>query len=446
MNNNKKQKGNRRLLLIIAVLASVFIVAAFLISPIVFKRAKTLNCPHWTGFCETQVTTTTTKENYQTTVSKQIHSGKTLWDWLELVGTLGVPILLLFLGQQFQQRYKEKSEANLSEGAIQAYLDSMAKLLLSKELRKELFPNVNDKLNPSGCDNPVRDVARIETITILRRLEGDTERQAIILRFLRDAELYEFILNNANLRGANLEKANLEGANLEKANLWGANLEGANLRRANLKEADLERANLRRANLKEADLEEANLEEANLDRANLERANLEGAKLLRADLEEANLRRANLKKADLRGADLEKAKLLGAKLKEADLWEANLRRANLEKANLEEAKLWGADLWEAKLLRADLEEADLRGAKLWEADLEKANFTDAKNLTFKQIKFARFGEKAIYNEKDESLNQKYIQELKKDKYLALIFRSIYSQYLYLISKLKRIIQSRNNRG
>ena len=314
------------------------------------------------------------------------------------------------------------AKENLSEEVIQAYIDNMEKLLLDKELKEELFPNKKLLLGQELSSNDKKgnlglDVARIRTITILRRLKGDTERQARILRFLRDTELYEFILKNANLEGANLEKANLRGANL-----W---------------EADL----------KEANLEEANLEGANLEGANLRRANLEGAKLweanlLRADLEEANLRRANLEKADLRGADLEKANLRGANLKEADLWEANLEEANLEKADLEKATLWEAKLWRANLKKADLRGADLEEADLWSANLEKANFTDAKNLTPKQIKSARFWEKAIYNEEDESENQKYIQELKKDKYFALIFRSISSKYLYLISKLKRIIQSR----
>ncbi len=359
------------------------------------------------------------------------------------------------------------AKENLSEEVIQAYIDNMEKLLLDKELKEELFPNKKLLLGQELSSNDKKgnlglDVARIRTITILRRLKGDTERQARILRFLRDTELYEFILKNANLEGANLEKANLRGANLweadlkeanlekanlEEAKLWGADLEKANLRGADLEKADLRGANLWEADLKEANLEEANLEGANLEGANLRRANLEGAKLweanlLRADLEEANLRRANLEKADLRGADLEKANLRGANLKEADLWEANLEEANLEKADLEKATLWEAKLWRANLKKADLRGADLEEADLWSANLEKANFTDAKNLTPKQIKSARFWEKAIYNEEDESENQKYIQELKKDKYFALIFRSISSKYLYLISKLKRIIQSR----
>lgn len=160
MSNNKKQKGNRRLLLIGAVLASVFIVGAFGITPIVFKRPKNLKWADWTGFGKTEVITTTKKEDDKTTVSTQTHPGKTFWDWFEL---LAVPILIAFFGYQFQQIDKKRAseeqarlareiaQNNLFEEAIQVYVDSMAKLLLDKERRKELFPNVNDKLNPSGC-------------------------------------------------------------------------------------------------------------------------------------------------------------------------------------------------------------------------------------------------------------------------------------------------------
>ncbi len=436
-------------------MASVFIVRAFGITPIVFKRPKNLKWPDWTGFGKTEVITTTKKEDDKTTVSTQTHPGKTFWDWLGLFALTGA-----FFGYLFEQRAKGKiAQNNLSEEAIQVYVDSIAKLFLDKELRKELFPD--DKSNFLEKDHPVLDLIHTRTISILRRLEGDEERQERILHFLRilrNAELYQFILKNANLSRANLSRANLsranlEGANLEGANLEGANLRGANLEGANLEGADLEKANLEKAKLLGAKLKEANLlEEANLSRANLEGANLEGANLeganlegadleeanlLRADLEEANLRRANLEGADLRRADLEKAKLLGANLKKADLWEADLWEAKLEKAELEEANLWGAKLRGANLEKADLEKADLSEADLRGANLEKANFTDAKNLTPKQIKSARFWEKAIYNKEDESLNQQYIQELKKDKYLALIFRPISSKYRYLISKLKR---------
>lgn len=110
-------------------------------------------------------------------------SEKTLWDFLELTGILAVPFVIFIVGLLFKQIENKKNRNNLAEEAIQAYVDHMSDLLLNKECKKKLFPNVNDKLNPSGYDNPVRDVARTQTITILRRLEEDKEHQEIILNF-----------------------------------------------------------------------------------------------------------------------------------------------------------------------------------------------------------------------------------------------------------------------
>ncbi len=113
----------------------------------------------------------------------------------------------------------------------------MAEILLNKELTQKLFLNDNQS-NSSDKDNPVRDVARTITITILKKLEGDKDRQEIIIHFLRDTQLYGFILINAHLYGINLSqvylrKANLQEAHLEKANLQHARLEEANLQHAN---------------------------------------------------------------------------------------------------------------------------------------------------------------------------------------------------------------------
>ncbi len=114
----------------------------------------------WTGFVKDTTTELTRERKTETspiekfTETTKYQSEKTLWDWLELVGTLAVPILLFILGYQFQQRDKEKEKAeqdrreneqkaqtklereiaqdNLAEETIQAYLDNMANLLLDK--------------------------------------------------------------------------------------------------------------------------------------------------------------------------------------------------------------------------------------------------------------------------------------------------------------------------
>ena len=369
---------NKKLIRFCFVVVAVFLIVSIANKyPLVLENAQDFLCQEWTGFCES-------------TTGKQ--SVKRLWDWLELVA---VPIVIAILGQQFQNRDREKVEQqaelereiakdNLSEGAIQVYLDRIAGLLLDKELRKELFSD-NDFPNQ---DNPVQDLARILTITILRRLEGDLERQVRIIHFLRDTDLLGFIFKNANLsrinlEGAHLVEANLGGTNLGGANLEGANLEGAHLRGVYLEGAHLEEAHLRGAHLEEAHLERDNLEEAHLEEANLEGAHLGGANLRGANLEEADLEGAHLERANLRGANLEGANLRGAHLEGALLWEANLRGAHLEKAKLEKAKL------------------------------EKAK-SFGSHLTATKIKSTCNWDKAIYKH-DKKENRQYIEQLKKDR-------------------------------
>jgi len=78
-----------------------------------------------------------------------------------------------------------------------------------------------------------------------------------------------------------------------------------------------------------------------------------------------SLKNAVFQEVDLHDANLQEAELEGANFSVADLMRTNLRRANLR----------NADFW-----MADLKDTDLQGA-----DLQGANFTDATNLTQKQI-------------------------------------------------------------
>ncbi len=94
---------------------------------------------------------------------------------------------------------------------------------------------------------------------------------------LKDAFLLEANLQGADLRDANLQNANLSRINLQDANLRGAKLQGANFVCADLLDANLDRANLQGANFTEAVLRGANLRGAKLRGATLYRAYLQGA-------------------------------------------------------------------------------------------------------------------------------------------------------------------------
>jgi uncharacterized protein YjbI with pentapeptide repeats len=218
-------------------------------------------------------------------------SDKTLWDWLQLLSALAIPVLLTVAGFWFaaQQEVREAKRAELErelaeqraqDEALQAYLDQMSTLLLEKDL----------------SDDKVQTLMRARTLTVLERL--DPSRKTQVMRFLLEADLVQSMderdpiiaLAGANLREAHLRAANLRGADLREADLDSAILSGAILREANLRWADLSNAYLSPdVDLREADLSHTYLLFAGLNGADLSAADLSGAHLREADLREADL-------------------------------------------------------------------------------------------------------------------------------------------------------------
>ena len=179
---------------------------------------------------------------------KATHQGtgfeeKTLWDWLQLLGVLAIPLVvagatLVFSIQQAnlaqqqhatdqkiatQQREADKQSALDQQEAVilQTYLDNIQDLLLNHNLA-----------NSKSGDN-VATLARARTLTALRGL--DQQRKGRLIQFLYEAKLIGFRDNNngkiltriIDLYGADLTAADLSGADLSGADLSGADLKGA---------------------------------------------------------------------------------------------------------------------------------------------------------------------------------------------------------------------------
>ena len=162
--------------------------------------------------------------------------GKTLWDWLSL---LGVPLSLTILGLCFQLIQQKRSEDKTKEDILQAYLDRLSALLVDKNLRA-----IATKVNASetqGNEDQLKseptieerelldssvDVIRARTLSILRRFENDSERKTSVIRFLIEADIVSKL--KLSLKGANLSGADLRGASLSGADLRGASLSSAN--------------------------------------------------------------------------------------------------------------------------------------------------------------------------------------------------------------------------
>jgi uncharacterized protein YjbI with pentapeptide repeats len=278
---------------------------------------------------------------------------KTLWDWLELLAALAIPVVVGFGAAWLTTQQSKTSDAenkdNQREVALQSYFDKMSEHLIKDGLRK------------SETDAEVRTIARVRTLTVLRRL--DAGRKGSLLQFLHESNLINkneciiFLvkadLSNADLRFADLNDTMLQRSNLSGVDLAYADLSGADLRFADLPDADLTRAYLHRADLSHA----------NMNSAYLVAANVYDISPRFDSSEEVSPCLTNLSGADLAYADLSTAYLRGADLSFADLQNANLSGTDLREADLREANPSGADLSGATVTTEQLEKAkSLKGA------------------------------------------------------------------------------------
>lgn len=278
-----------RLFIAVAALVALSALVVFTLAVYVFGWG-------WTGFNGGYDKITITSVAHGTTISTEQPQTRTLWDWLSL---LIVPIMLAVGGfwlnnlqkerdleaekarkqreeraiERRAQTEREIAEDNQRETALQAYIDKMSDLLLDNKLRE------------SKEEDEVRDIARIEILTVLRKL--DAERKGSIIQFLEEARLINAEKPIVVLSRADLSGANLSGAYLRRVNFSGANLSGANLSGAFLGGANLRIANLSGANLSEANLSGADLNRANLNRADLSGADLSGTTVTQDQLEKA---------------------------------------------------------------------------------------------------------------------------------------------------------------
>jgi pentapeptide repeat protein len=198
----------------------------------------------WTGFIggESKITITSTSKGI--TTAKEMQPGKTFWDWLQLLGVLAIPVVVGFGTAFFTRQQAKTSEANAEtqqqEEFLRTYVDKISDLLLDKELNTN--PNIHS-------------IVRARTLAALHIL--NTERKAIVLPFLHDSNLLQYVkgfLYSLDLSNIDLNRIDLSQADLRETNLSGADLSWTNLSQADLRETNLSGANLRETNLSGADL------------------------------------------------------------------------------------------------------------------------------------------------------------------------------------------------
>ena len=187
--------------------------------------------------------------------------GKTMWDWLQLLGVLAVPVVVGFGVAWFthvqqlndqrrareqldrdqaleEQRARTEREAaekraqldreialdSQREAALQAYIDTMSALLLDRNLRA------------SQPAEEVRIIARVRTLLSSVRQPPDLTKGP--------PKSVGTTFGGANLTGAKLIGAHLSNVYFVEAMLVGADLSGAVLSGADLSDANLHEARI----------------------------------------------------------------------------------------------------------------------------------------------------------------------------------------------------------
>jgi len=276
----------------------VTITAVVMVAIIVFSLAVYWFGWDWTGFNGgySQITTTSTSNGITTTIQKP--SGKTLWDLLQLLGVIAIPVVVgigavWFTAQQTRASDAENTNSQ-RETVLQGYINKMSELLL-----RGYFEEPNPEYERA------RKIARARTFTILPLLDG--KRKTSLVRFLYESDLMKII----DLHGADLSHAELHEKDLSHINLSYADLSHTKLTRSKLHAANLSYTKLISAVVNSADLSEANLHDADLSYADLFDANLSEADLQGANLNGVDLNAANLNGATVTTQQLEKVKSLG---------------------------------------------------------------------------------------------------------------------------------------
>lgn len=361
-------------------------------------------------------------------------SNKTLWDWLQLLGTFAIPIIVVIVAANFsaQQNHDLQIAAAQRQQDIAISTDQQRQATLETYLDRIQDLLTNAHLSDPKASAEIRAIARARTLTALTRLDPDRKR--IIIQFLyeanlinnktgidlRDADLSNANLATLNLSGSEFDGADLDGANFNDANLNNTYIDGANLLDATFSNTSLDgthfgcatkgsffscttliNADFRNALLNGTDFFGAHLVGARFDCIIYSNNNAETCQIL----SDVNFIGTSLERANLRGADLSSVhfgcatidivifppctNLGGADLRSTNLSVTNLRGTDLRGTRLNFALLNGADLSHARFgclqvknntFCTDLSGSNLSNANLSFADLSGINFSGV-NLT-----------------------------------------------------------------
>ena len=197
------------------------------------------------------------------------------WDFVQLLATLSLPILIAYGTTTF-------TDTRAKQETLTKYYDYINSLITAEENK----PIDKAKKSPKTDESTSKIwiVARARTLAAFRDLKGDEERKVQLLIFLKEAELIENESPKIPLRDADLTNLNLSNRQLFDSNLSGANLQGANMGNSNISNVNLSGANMREITLNQ----DTNLRGSDLSLAKINSSALMMAQLCQTRLPEIN--------------------------------------------------------------------------------------------------------------------------------------------------------------
>src|SRR6266699_3018835 len=123
-------------------IAAILIVVLFAFIAFIFAAYKFgWSWPGFNGYNKVSTTHTISGPSSGTvTITEEYQPGKALWDWLQLLGVLAIPVMVGLGAAWFSYRQNlttsRIAEDQQREAALQAYLDKMSELLLANHLRE----------------------------------------------------------------------------------------------------------------------------------------------------------------------------------------------------------------------------------------------------------------------------------------------------------------------
>jgi hypothetical protein len=180
------------------ILVLGFIILVVVVLPFLYTRGIMQHLPLWTGLHYSQdfkpslrnfglkgyekvqiVEENPEGQTKKQTMTYELQSGKTLWDWFQL---LLIPVVIAIVTFSFNASQASTNQnleqQNNQEQVVNTYINQMSDLLLKYHLHE------------SQLGDPIRAIAQAITLTALSRL--DSEHKNIIVLFLYRADLLKY--------------------------------------------------------------------------------------------------------------------------------------------------------------------------------------------------------------------------------------------------------------